>query len=65
MKEAFDHACEACEQVIKRILLLEQEVVDLRAANYTKKKKRHYPESKYSALRAGLLIRLISKALVH
>ena len=43
-KEVFDQAYKACEKVMKRILLLEQEVVDLRATNYTKKRKKSLPK---------------------
>ena len=39
-KEVFDQAYKACEKVMKRILLLEQEVVDLRAENYKKKRRK-------------------------
>ena len=44
IKEAFDQAYKACEKVMKRILLLEQEVVDLRAENYKKKRKKALPK---------------------
>ena len=52
---------------MKRILLLEQEVIkDLRAENYKKKdKKGHYPKGKYSAMRAYLFMKPMSKALVY
>ena len=39
-REVYDQAYKACEKVMKRFLPLEQEVVDLHAANYTKKRKK-------------------------
>lgn len=39
-KDVIDQAYKACEQVIKTILLLEQEVKDLRAENSKKKRKK-------------------------